>query len=105
MIPVSDVDRILSSLEYIFIVYNSTEGYHRSELKFSDISNLIGEDWEALAEKLGIRSSECKVIKIENPEGTARQSSVMLKQWNQRAGTKATGMFCKLLKVRKGTTQ
>ncbi|XP_065217816.1 ankyrin-2-like isoform X3 [Planococcus citri] len=69
---------------------NDSQGYHRSELKFSDISNLIGEDWEALAEKLGIRSSECKVIKIENPEGTARQSSVMLKQWNQRAGTKAT---------------
>lgn len=67
------------------------EGYHRSELKFSDISNLIGDDWEALAEKLGIRSSECKVIKIENPESTARQSSVMLKQWHQRAGSKASG--------------
>lgn len=80
-----------SLIFFSFSVFFCTEGYHRSELRFSDISNLIGEDWLPLSEKLGINSAEAAVIRSEYPESVPKQALTMLRIWHQEAGSKASG--------------
>lgn len=74
----------------LFIFNLFAEDYHRSEVRFSDISNLIGEDWIPLSEKLGISSDDVNVIKSEYPESVAKQALTMLRIWHQQAGSKAS---------------
>lgn len=83
------ISQFFHSFFLFFFVH--AEGYHRSELRFSDISNLIGEDWLPLSEKLGINNAEAAVIRSEYPESVPKQALTMLRIWHQQAGNKASG--------------
>jgi UPA domain/Death domain len=53
---------------------------HRSiELRTSDISNLLGDDWTKLAPEIGISQDEIETIIDEYPNSTAQQAQAMLK--------------------------
>lgn len=53
---------------------------HRSiELRTSDISNLLGDDWTKLAPEIGISQDEIETITTEYPNSTAQQAQAMLK--------------------------
>lgn len=49
------------------------------ELRTSDISNLLGDDWIRLAPEIGISQSELDNIVEEYPNSTAQQAQAMLK--------------------------
>lgn len=78
-------------MNFVYKNFYFLDGYHRSELRFSDISNLIGEDWIPLSEKLGISTSEVNIIKSQYPESVAKQALTMLRIWHQQVGNKASG--------------
>ncbi|PNF30054.1 Ankyrin-3, partial [Cryptotermes secundus] len=65
--------------------------YQRTDLRLSDISNLLGEDWVPLASELGITTSDINLVKSECPSIVAQQAMSMLRLWLQQAGNKATG--------------
>ncbi|KAJ8868888.1 hypothetical protein PR048_030429 [Dryococelus australis] len=65
--------------------------YQRTDLRLSDISNLLGEDWVRLATELGVTTSDVNSIKSEHPGSVAQQAMAMLRLWLQQAGNKATG--------------
>ena len=55
------------------------EEFRSIELKTSDISNLLGDEWTRLAPEIGMSESEIETI-IENyPNSTAQQAQAMLK--------------------------
>ncbi|CAH0546187.1 unnamed protein product [Brassicogethes aeneus] len=64
---------------------------HRADIRVSDISNLLDDDWERLALELDIAPSEIKLIKEEYPESKPQQATVMLKLWLKTKEDKATG--------------
>lgn len=55
-----------------------------TELKISDISNLLGEDWTKLASEIGISQDEVKNIIDEYPNSTAQQANAMLKLFQNK---------------------
>jgi len=63
----------------------------RTDLRLSDISNLLGEDWVPLASELGITNSDVNLVKSECPSSVAQQAMAMLRLWLQQDGNKATG--------------
>ncbi|PSN29533.1 hypothetical protein C0J52_26735 [Blattella germanica] len=67
--------------------------YQRTDLRLSDISNLLGEDWVPLASELGITTSDVNLVKSECPSSVAQQAMAMLRLWLQQAGNKATGLI------------
>ncbi|PSN43662.1 Ankyrin-3 [Blattella germanica] len=64
---------------------------HRADIRLSDISNLLGADWVALATELGVSTSDMNIIKSEYPNNVGQQAMVMLRLWLQTSGNKATG--------------
>jgi ankyrin len=70
--------------------------YQRTDLRLSDISNLLGEDWILLASELDITTSDINLLKSECPDIVAQQAMSMLRLWLQQAGNKATGKLCLL---------
>lgn len=67
----------------------------RTDLRLSDISNLLGYDWVNLAPHLGIQESDISLIKTENPANVAQQARAMLRLWLYLQGNKASGMYHK----------
>lgn len=65
--------------------------YYRPDPRLADLSNLLGEDWVALATHLGLTTSEINVIKSEYPDSVAKQGQSMLRMWLAQAGNKAQG--------------
>lgn len=65
--------------------------YCRPDPRLADMSNLLGEDWVALATQLGLTMSEINVIKSEYPESVAKQAQSMLRMWISQSGNKAQG--------------
>lgn len=65
--------------------------YQRTELRLSDMSNLLGEDWPALASELGLSTSQINVIKSECPDSLPQQAQSMLRLWRVQSGNKAQG--------------
>lgn len=63
--------------------------YCQPDPRLADMSNLLGEDWVALAVQLGLTTSEINVIKSEYPESIARQAQSMLRMWIAQSGNKA----------------
>jgi ankyrin len=53
--------------------------YRSIELRTSDISNLLGDDWTRLAPEIGISQDEIETIIEEYPNSTAQQAQAMLK--------------------------
>lgn len=54
------------------------------ELRTSDISNLLGDDWIRLAPEIGISQSEIDTITDEYPSSTAQQAQAMLKLFQSK---------------------
>nr|CAD7453445.1 unnamed protein product [Timema tahoe] len=63
----------------------------RTDLRLSDISNLLGDDWVLLASELKVSTSDVNSIKTEYPSRGAQQAMAMLRLWLQQSGNKATG--------------
>jgi ankyrin len=74
--------------------------YQRTDLRLSDISNLLGEDWVPLASELGVTTSDVNLVKSEYPSSVAQQAMAMLRLWLQQAGNKATGKLSYLSKLK-----
>lgn len=55
------------------------EEYRSIELRTSDISNLLGDDWTKLAPEIGISPDEIETIIDDFPNSTAQQAHAMLK--------------------------
>jgi hypothetical protein len=56
-----------------------TDDYHRTELRMSDVSNLLGDDWIKLAREIGVSDDEIEDIVGNYPNSTAQQAQAMLK--------------------------
>lgn len=54
------------------------------ELRTSDISNLLGDDWIKLAPEIGISQDEIEEIIENNPNSTAQQAQAMLKLFQSK---------------------
>ncbi|XP_049858172.1 ankyrin-3-like isoform X8 [Schistocerca gregaria] len=67
------------------------DAIHRADIRLSDISNLLGSDWVALAGELGVSTSDVNLIKTEYPDNVNQQAMVMLRLWLQTSGNKANG--------------
>ncbi|KAJ4434069.1 hypothetical protein ANN_16388 [Periplaneta americana] len=78
----------LSSNHKILCAGRLETTYQRTDLRLSDISNLLGEDWVPLASELGITTSDINLVKSECPSSVAQQAMVMLRLWLQHAGKK-----------------
>lgn len=60
-----------------------TVSYHSIELRTSDISNLLGDDWVKLAPEIGISTDETETI-IEDYPNSAQQAQAMLKLFQSK---------------------
>ncbi|XP_072156429.1 uncharacterized protein [Bemisia tabaci] len=85
----SHLDKSCSFLKDI--CYDSVETIHRADIRLSDISNLLGEDWVLLAQELGVTDIDVQLIESEYPSSVQQQAIVMLKLWIKIAGNRATG--------------
>lgn len=60
------------------------EEYRAIELRTSDISNLLGDDWTKLAPEIGVTQDEIEAIIEDYPNSTAQQAQAMLKLFQSR---------------------
>lgn len=58
--------------------------YRTIELRTSDISNLLGDDWIKLAPEIGISQDEIENIIEDYPNSTAQQAQAMLKLFQSK---------------------
>ncbi|XP_048513287.1 ankyrin-3-like isoform X21 [Athalia rosae] len=89
----SELDLLELSKNYSFLRdggISRPDTIHRATIRLTDISNLLGPDWEKLAEELNIPPNDVDIIKQEYPGKPAQQASAMFKLW-QDNGNKATG--------------
>lgn len=69
----------------------SQEEILKADIRVSDISELLNNDWEKLAHELDVPDSDIALIKSEYPDDKKQQSIVLLRLWLRQAGPKATG--------------
>lgn len=48
--------------------------FHRADLRISDIGNLLGDDWVAVAKDLNIDEADVNIIKSEYPQNEGGQT-------------------------------
>ncbi|XP_050434170.1 uncharacterized protein LOC126841633 [Adelges cooleyi] len=60
---------------------SNLEPNKRTELRITDISNFVSDDWVSLAHELGFQSNEIAQIKKEYPESSSQQCMSMLNLW------------------------
>lgn len=60
------------------------EEYRTIELRTSDISNLLGDDWVKLAPEIGISQDEIETIIEDYPSSNAQQAQAMLKLFQSK---------------------
>lgn len=71
---------ILSRIDMSQRLRKQPDEYRRSiELRTSDISNLLADDWIKLAPEVGITEDEIEIITEDYPNSTAQQAKAMLK--------------------------
>jgi plasmid maintenance system antidote protein VapI len=75
---------IINRLDWSHELRQPYEKVRITELKTSDISNLLGDDWTRLASEIGITQSEIEKIINENPNSTAQQAQAMLKLFQSK---------------------
>jgi hypothetical protein len=75
---------IINRLDWSHELRQPYEKVRITELKTSDISNLLGDDWTRLASEIGITQSEIEKIISENPNSTAQQAQAMLKLFQSK---------------------
>lgn len=73
-----DESEIISRLNWSQQLRGPSE-HRQIELRTSDISNLLGDDWVKLAPEIGFSHDEIEAIIEENPNSTAQQAQAMLK--------------------------
>ncbi|KAH8272484.1 hypothetical protein KR044_009475, partial [Drosophila immigrans] len=74
------------------ISINAVENIQCADIKLSDISNLIGNDWPQLAKHLGVPQDDIDLIGTEYADkDTEQQCLVMLRFWMSQNGSTATG--------------
>jgi len=80
-------------LHDVGLVYatNKPEAIHKADLRLSDICNLLGRDWIALANCLEIPDSDINLIETEYPDNTTQEAMVMLRLWMTQSDNKVTG--------------
>lgn len=66
---------------------------HKADIRLTDICNLLGNDWKALAEELGVPPSDTKLICSEYADNPPQQAMVMIRLWLRQYANKATGML------------
>ncbi|XP_027848625.2 ankyrin-3-like isoform X2 [Aphis gossypii] len=71
--------------------FEQIDTIRRADIRLSDISNMLGDNWPSLAVELGILQSDISIIQSEYPGNTQRQAMVMLRLWLQTFGQQATG--------------
>jgi len=57
------------------------ESHKRAELRITDISNFVSEDWINLANELGFQSTDIAQIQKEYPDSSGQQCMSMLNLW------------------------
>lgn len=87
------VIRILTTQVYtnsykkkLVFVFNSqifldVESHKRAELRITDISNFVSDDWINLAHELGFQSTDIAQIQKEYPDSSGQQCMSMLNLW------------------------
>lgn len=73
---------------YFMFSTGKADTIHRASLRLTDISNMLGNDWVALAHELEISDSDINIIKSQYPDNAPQQAIVMLRLWMQTAGNK-----------------
>lgn len=74
-----DESEIISRLNWSQQLRAPVKEYRQIELRTSDISNLLGDEWVKLAPEIGFSQEEIETIIEENPNSTAQQAQAMLK--------------------------
>lgn len=90
----TDADLLAIQAKYSFLReagYGKFDTIHRADLRVSDISNLLGNDWIKLARELEIEDQDINLIISEYPDNVGQQAMVMLRLWLNTEGNKATG--------------
>ncbi|XP_049780926.1 ankyrin-3-like isoform X1 [Schistocerca cancellata] len=89
----SEPDLVSLQKKYSFLRdggFGRINAFRHMNLRLSDISNLLAEDWVILANELGVSTSDVNIIKTEFPSSVAQQAMAMLRLWVQQSGNKAT---------------
>eukprot|EP00102_Acyrthosiphon_pisum_P011321 XP_008180009.1 PREDICTED: uncharacterized protein LOC100167995 isoform X5 [Acyrthosiphon pisum] len=66
---------------YTYTRDSNTESHKRAELRITDISNFVSDDWINLAHELGFQSSDIAQIQREYPDSSGQQCMSMLNLW------------------------
>uniref|UniRef100_A0A336MKS6 CSON002080 protein n=1 Tax=Culicoides sonorensis TaxID=179676 RepID=A0A336MKS6_CULSO len=74
-----------------FLLQKQQEEILKADIRISDISILLNNDWEKLAHELEISQTDIDLIKSEYPGDEKQQASVLLRLWLRQGGPKATG--------------
>ncbi|XP_015376804.1 PREDICTED: uncharacterized protein LOC107171088, partial [Diuraphis noxia] len=77
----TDVDGDEHYNNYTYTRDSNTESHKRAELRITDISNFVSEDWINLAHELGFQSSDIAQIQREYPDSNGQQCMSMLNLW------------------------
>ncbi|XP_069942406.1 ankyrin-2 isoform X19 [Cherax quadricarinatus] len=87
----SEPDLLALEKKYSFLSISKADTIHKADLRLTDISNMLGTDWVALAHELEISDSDINIIKSQYPDNAPQQAIVMLRLWMQTSGNKANG--------------
>lgn len=79
---------IVTSLFIFSFLLGKADTIHKADLRLTDISNMLGTDWVALAHELEISDSDINIIKSQYPDNAPQQAIVMLRLWMQTSGNK-----------------
>ncbi|XP_063707061.1 ankyrin-3-like isoform X2 [Culicoides brevitarsis] len=74
-----------------FLLQKQQEEILKADIRISDISILLNNDWEKLAHELQVSNEDIALIKEEYPQDEKQQASVLLRLWLRQGGPKATG--------------
>lgn len=76
---------VITRVELTQRIRKSPDDYSRlGDLRVTDISNLLGEDWVKLAPEIGFEDHEIEAIIEEYPGSIAQQAQSMLKQFQAK---------------------
>ncbi|XP_050059793.1 ankyrin-2-like [Aphis gossypii] len=74
-------DNVDEHYNYTYTHDSNTESHKRAELRITDISNFVSDDWINLAHELGFQSTDIAQIQREYPDSSGQQCMSMLNLW------------------------
>ncbi|KAE9543095.1 hypothetical protein AGLY_003006 [Aphis glycines] len=74
-------DNVDEHYNYTYTHNSNTESHKRAELRITDISNFVSDDWINLAHELGFQSTDIAQIQREYPDSSGQQCMSMLNLW------------------------